>query len=134
MMSNKPLPSLSPSGWIYDVAKKADTLLSYFLVSEPAQSEIFKIVTLQYILAKGGSDDIVLTSEITRALTNLFNAWFDSAQVNVVIRTGQDGDSEAKLDIAISVTVVENNETYQLSKLVASENSKIYQISEINNG
>jgi hypothetical protein len=54
-MSNKPLPSLSPSGWIHDVAKKADLLLSYFLVSEPAQSETYKITTLQYILAKPGT-------------------------------------------------------------------------------
>jgi hypothetical protein len=133
-MSNKPLPSLSPSGWIYDVAKKADLLLSYFLVSEPAQSETYKITTLQYILAKGGSDDIILNSEITRALTSIFTAWFDSATVNVIVRNGQDGDNETKLDISMSVTIVEGNQTYQLAKLVATKNSKVYAISEINNG
>lgn len=133
-MSNKPLPSLSPSGWIHDVAKKADLLLSYFLVSEPAQSETYKITTLQYILAKGGSDDIILNSEITRALTSIFTAWFDSATVNVIVRNGQDGDNETKLDISMSVSIVEGNQTYQLAKLVATKNSKVYAISEINNG
>ena len=133
-MSNKPLPTLSPSGWIHDVAKKADLLLSYFLVSEPAQSEIFNITTLQYILAKGGADDLILNGEITRALTNIFNAWFDSAPVIVVVRSGQDGDNETKLDISKAVTIVEGNQTYELAKLVATKNSKVYAISEINNG
>ena len=116
------------------MTKKADLLLSYFLVSEPAQSETYKITTLQYILAKGGSDDLILNGEITRALTSIFSAWFDSATANVLVRSSQDGDNETKLDISMSVTIVEGNQTYQLAKLVATKNSKVYAISEINNG
>lgn len=133
-MSNKPLPSLSPSGWIHDPSMKADKLLAYFLVSDPAQSETYTINTLQYILAKAGDDDLVINSEITAALSKLFGAWFDSVNVNVVVREGQDGDGEAKMDIAISVSIVEGTNTYQLSKMVGTKNSTVYQISEINNG
>lgn len=127
------LPTLSSSGWIEEVAEKADRVMSYFFVSEYSQSEIFKgnVTSLPHLIQQFGNDPLVLREEVTRKLQGLLERYFEEAVVTTEI-TNEDQPA-SRIDLEISVRVREDGESYSLAKLVKTVNGKVEEFIRVNN-
>ena len=79
------LPTVSTSGWVNDIAEKADRLLSYYFVSDYSQSNAYRgqIVSLPQQVQEFGHDALALERSMKAALETYFGQYFESAQVDV---------------------------------------------------
>lgn len=128
------VPTLSTSGWVSEIAEKADKLLSYFFVSEASQTNLYKgsITSLPEILKKHGNDEHDLRRVAQSTLQRYFALHFESAEVTVNTRpTTEEG--QYGLELEIDVTVLEAGKQHSLGMLVSTLNSSIMKIANINN-
>ena len=130
-----PVPSLSPSGWITDIAAKADALMSHFFESNKSQSYIYNnnVSNLQWLIEQYGSDSIDLTTQMTSTLEKYLGRYFDLVTVTVT------SDDNAKnlsgsVTIKIHCLVTQGGVQYSLGKLLQISNSTVTKIFDINNG
>ena len=132
-MSKNTLPSVSTSGWITSVAEKADRCLAYFFVSDYSQSDLYpnKITSLPYILQHTAGDTQALRDEVQTSLNQYLGRYFD--QVNTVATADTTDTTDQRLNLKILVAVTQDGVQYNLSKLVATLNSAIVEIININN-
>ena len=127
------IPTLSPDGWVGDIAKKADYVLSWFFEANYSQSVIFRgnVSSLQYLIQQHGSEPVLLVSSIKQALDRLLERYFDSFSVEVKEQDVEDSD---KYGVLVNATVTENGVSHLLGKLVSVQSSKINKIVTYNNG
>lgn len=129
---SKDLPTFN--GWVSELAKKTDSLLANFFVSEHSQTHIYKgnVTSLPYIVKTYGNDQVTIRTEIDRVLNLLFGRYFDTVFVDVTVEdTSTDGDN--RMNIVVDVTVIENETRYSAGRLISTVNSKIMEIMNINN-
>ncbi len=129
-----PVPSLSTQGWLTTIGEKADRLLSYFFTSDYCQSVIFhgKIASLPFIIANFESEHSDLRKEIDNALNRLLSSFFERVETSVSIKP--DDESETKYTISVSVYIIDNDEIFELSKVIHIKDSSIVKIVKILNG
>ena len=132
-MSGNILPTLSTDGWVNELAMKADRIMSYFFISDFSQTELYpdKITSLPYIIKVNAGDEMLLKSEMTRALNAYLSRHFDKADVSV--STNITSDTDHRLEIKLIITVYENDVQYNLGRLIQTVNSTISSIVNINN-
>jgi len=117
-MANKSIPSLSTVGWTKDYNEIVQKLYMYFIVSEYSQSNSYygEIASLKYILQSHSEiEDIKLA--IQKALLNMYDRYFDSADVVVDIIETDNSVSYATNIIAIA----SDGETYKLNKTIQTD-------------
>lgn len=128
------VPTLDSNGWLSGVAEKADALFAYFLISDYSQSTIFqgRIKSLPWIIKTNPKDLISLTSEIQRALEDLYAPYFDTMSANVTIEKPEAflNLTEAKIDLRISVIVRQGGRAYSLGRLINVVNNKIGKVTD----
>lgn len=80
----KSVPNLSIRGFVSDIVGRVDLLLSYFLVANYSQTELYysKITSLPYLVKQYGNDPRQLTSEVQSALTTYFTRYFEGILVD----------------------------------------------------
>lgn len=133
-MAERAVPTLSSSGFVVQVAEKADRLLSYFFTSEASQSELYNgsIASLPDLIQKFNDQ----TTELVKATESLLSAYFSRHfdNVNVIASTNypQPGD-ESRTNLTIRVTFVDKGQPYDLGRIVNIVDSKIAKIIHLNN-
>lgn len=128
------VPTLSSSGWVGELAEKADKLLSYFFVSEASQTNLYagRITSLPNLLKNNAHDDFDLRTAVQSALVTYLERHFDA--VEVVVTTKENTlNGEKGLDLELDILVVQDGAQHSLGRLVSTLNSSIMKIMSINN-
>lgn len=127
------LPTLSSSGWVDEIAEKADRVMAYFFVSEYSQSNIFRgnITSLPHLIQKFGNEPEVLKSEISRKVQDLLGRYFDEVSVDAEI-TNED-QPHSRMDLQITVRLRDNGVSYSLARVIKTLNGKVEEFIRVNN-
>lgn len=130
-----PVPSLGGTGWVTEIAERADKLTSYFFISDYSQSTLYEgnITSLPWLIQQFGQDETALVRETREALQVYFGRYFEQVQVDVSTQV-DDSEAPGTINMRIDVTVYENGQKYSLGRLVSSLDSKITKIITLNNG
>ena len=128
----KPVPTLSPDGWVRATAQKCDYIASYFLLSQYSQSYLYKgqINSFVWILAEYKDNLKMIEAETKKALERMFSSYFSRCSVEVTSKVTE--DQKASLYIYVEVTDADNK-TFKLGKVATIMNSKLEKIANINN-
>lgn len=85
-MANTALPSLSQAGWIVDPVTKADRMMAHFYAANKSQGALYTpnaVISLPWLCQKYGHDIPKLCKNAQDALTDYFNRYFDSCEVDI---------------------------------------------------
>ncbi len=132
-----PVPSLSASGWVTEIAEKADKLFANFFVSDYSQSNFYRgtITSLPYMVRQWGNDRHKLGPEMEDALHRYLSRYFEEVQVTVNITTDNNAtDPENSLSIEVDALVSEGGKRHSIGHLISTMESKVVNIMKINNG
>lgn len=130
------LPTLGTSGWVKDVATKADYVLSCFLSTNRSQSVLHREenTSLQYLLKKFANDMVGLETELLRVLNNKLQVAFgESARAIVEIIPIEDKPDQFSIRF-LGIVYDDKHKEYTVAKLVQFQDSRILNIANINNG
>lgn len=129
-----PAPSLSPSGWVTEIRKKADLLMAYFFYSDASQSNFYlkNITALPDIIQMYGNSQLDLQTEITARLTKYLERYFELVSIDTKVTIPENIDDN-RMDVAMAITITQENIKYDMSKLLRIANSKVVEIIERNN-
>lgn len=137
-MAVQAFPTFSIGGWVQDPYSKADLIMASFFATNYSQSREWfgKLYSLPYILQSSSNDPATLQSAISNALTELFNAYFESCavEVSVVDGTLDDTGSESRLNIIVRVTFVQNGMRMSLGKALSSVNGALSSVRSLERG
>ena len=130
-----PVPTLSSDGFVTAIPSKADRLLSYFFLSQASQSNAYrgKIASLPSLIQQYGNDDYSLRTALERTLTDMLGSYFEQVSVTVTVTKGDDTKVPGRMDVSVSVDVIDNGISYSFGRLVQVLNSKIQRIIDLNN-
>jgi nucleotide-binding universal stress UspA family protein len=131
-----PVPSLSASGWVIEIAEKADKLMANFFASDYSQSNIYKgsITSLAYMVREWSKDTYTLSTNMERELFNYLSRYFEEVQVDVSVSEETVSGQGTVLSIELDVIVVENGQRYSLGHLITTMDSQVIEIIKTNNG
>lgn len=129
------VPTLSSTGWVEDVAHKADRLFAYYLTSEHSQSYLYynNITSLTYHIQQYGSRPLLLQENIERDLRRMLMEYFDNVDLTIKVDEAAQGDPE-RINITFDCRVTQDGKRYSLGRLVRATQSKVIEFMEINNG
>lgn len=123
----KPIFTLSLRGFVDSTAERVDAILSYFIISEYPQSDLYykQIASLPYIVKTFGDTPRKLSTEIQNSLTAVFSRYFEGVDIEVdheyidklandgpymvtiqIIAIGSDG---VKANIASQLEIIDSN-------------------------
>ena len=125
-------PSISPLGWATTIPDRLDIEFANFIASDISQSILFPVASLPYLIKKHQSDFQGLCNEAQSVLKTHFDGLFDLTEVAVSYRA-ESGD-DTKIQLVFAITVVENNEVFNIRQAVENINSQTLKLMEVNNG
>jgi len=130
-----PVPTLSSSGWVVELAEKVDRLMAYFFVSDHSQSNIYEghVVSLPYIVQSYGNDDSSIRTAIQQNLNVLLGRYFEQSTVDVTVDLPT-SDTDTRMTIRVDATVTDGRYRHSVGKLITTVNSRVVEIMDINNG
>lgn len=128
------VPTLSEDGWENSPEKMGDILISHFFISDYSQTQLYtgQVASLPYILQQNQSDLSGLFSDITSVLTRYLSRYLQ----NVVVEVNQNAQYTKGSFVAINLFVSymgADGKTYTLTNIIQTLNSKIYNITQLNN-
>ncbi len=128
----KVIPSLSEQGWITESKKILNNLVSYYILTDAAQSLAYQnnLINLPETYYKYINDPDGMASAVTRDLESLLSRYFQ--MVDVETETKDLGDSRYAILIYVSV-VDETNTKIELSRVTQIDSTGLRRIVEINN-
>lgn len=128
----KVIPSLSEQGWITESKKILNNLVSYYILTDAAQSLAYQnnLINLPETYYKYINDPDGMASAVTRDLESLLSRYFQL--VDVETETKDLGDSRYAILIYASV-VDETNAKIELSRVTQIDSTGLRRIVEINN-
>lgn len=128
----KVIPSLSEQGWITESKKILNNLVSYYILTDAAQSLAYQnnLINLPETYYKYINDPDGMASAVTRDLESLLSRYFQ--MVDVETEAKDLGDSRYAILIYASV-VDETNTKIELSRVTQIDSTGLRRIVEINN-
>lgn len=128
----KVIPSLSEQGWITESKKILNNLVSYYILTDAAQSLAYQnnLINLPETYYKYINDPDGMASAVTRDLESLLSRYFQ--MVDVESEAKDLGDSRYAILIYASV-VDETNTKIELSRVTQIDSTGLRRIVEINN-
>lgn len=132
-MADELIPTLDSAGWVGELKKKADKIVSWFFLTQKSQTNIFygRVSSLPALVQASGSKPTILCSDIKSALDTILARYFKTFTVSVD-RT--DPDNTGMYGITVEVEITEAGTVYSLGRLISVTGSKINNIVKINNG
>lgn len=129
-----PVPTLSESRWVTNLAEKADQLVSYYFVADASQTHLYpgNVVSLPAQVQEFGHDALTLRTKVRDDLERYLKPYFEQVIVNVTTELPVAGD-ENRINLTVTCQIVQGDQTYSLGRLISTINSKIVQIVDINN-
>lgn len=132
-----PLPTLSGSGWVTEIAEKTDRLFAYFFVSEYSQTHLYKdnVTSLPYIVQKYGHDEFAIGPNLERSLYAYLARYYDDVRIEITVTSNDEsGQETTELNIRVDAVLTEDGKQYSLGRLISTVDSKVMNIIKINNG
>lgn len=131
----RPVPTLTSTGWLTDIAKRADALMSYYLTSEYSQTSIYKgkVTSLTYHVQQHNSNPEKLQSTVESDLRVYFERYFDSVDLTVTTNLPNPDDPN-RVNLQIDVVVYEGEYRYSLGQEIRSANGKVIEIIKLMHG
>lgn len=128
-MEKNSIPTLSVDGWTSNKNAQMGKLFEYFLASEYSQSNTFYggISSLKYILANY-NESFEISEEIKKSLIKLYENYYDSLDVSVVV---DEESSESSIDFAINIIATYEGERFVLAKDIKESNGSVVNFDEI---
>lgn len=129
-MANAPAPTMSDRGWVTNPGEKADFLLSWFYESDAAQTYIYKgkVLNIQNLLERYGSDIGAITTEMQQGLEQYFQSYFDSAIVQVTSNDDPSVNPSNAITLTVAAQVKQDGQTYSVAGLVQQVNSRFQRV------
>lgn len=130
MATNRPVPTLSSSGWVGAAgtapAEKIDYLMTYFVYTIKNQTTVFgsNATSLQALLEDAGNDMNRASSNMRTALITYLGRYYDSVNVDVTYALTDPTNSSSLTTLTINVTVTENGLSYSIARQLQLVNGK----------
>lgn len=107
----KSVPSLSTRGFVDGVVDRVDRLLSYFLIANYSQTELYysKITSLAYLVKLYGAEPRQLTANVQSTLTNQFMRYFEGCLVECEFSYLNPAAASGAYQIRITITAIDEN-------------------------
>jgi len=128
----KAIASLSEQGWITDSAKILNHILSYYILTDNAQTLVFQdnLINLPSTYYQFINDPTGMASAVKSDLDKLISRYFSIADVNTEVKKLSDSKYAILLYAA---AVTEDNTRVELSKVVEISSTGLRKIIEVNN-
>lgn len=133
-MAMKPVPTLTAAGWVNDIRDKCDRLMTYFFYSDYSQSNFYlgNITSLPDIINRYGNDKSAITFETEKAMKVYLLRYFDQVECTAKVIIPEN-EEDNRMELQVSLEVVENGVKYDLFKLLKIVNSKLVEVIDRNN-
>ncbi len=130
-----PLPTLSTDGWVTSTPQKVDYLLAHFYAAEMSQTLLFpkNVHSFVDLVQRYKADIINLGAQVQESLRSYFAAYFPSVTVRVQCRDQPEKPGFVAVHMFIEVRNAEG-QSYNAARVADIQDSKIMQISALNNG
>ena len=129
-----PVPSLDGSGFITDAALKIDAIFANYAATQYSQTVLYRNRISSF------SKDIQVCSQqwqrlaevMQQSLSRLFTAYFDQTDITVELDESSMNDETATFQMFISGSVIQDNTSYNLSKVLQVTNAKFSSVTDFN--
>jgi len=129
------VPSLSSSGWLSEIAERADALMAYYVTSEYSQSYIYekRITSLPYHVQQYGNDPLALESRVNSDLREYFLRYFEN--IDLTVKTSvPDVDDPNRINLRVDCIIYDNGYRYSLGREIRTANKKVIAVFNASNG
>jgi hypothetical protein len=129
---SSPIPTLT--GWISDLALKADYMIGCFFVNEASQSYVYygKIGSIADIVAKYGNDLLRMQERTKTILAQFLEGSFDQVAVDCQV-SNTDTQVTGRVDVTVTCQITDNGVTQSLGYLCKMQNGVTVKIFNLNN-
>lgn len=130
-MPNVPYPTLSELGLIHDAPQKIEWIFADYVAAKYSQSTINygRISSLSFDEYDGNYEGLKTAEVLQRSLGMLFEAYFDSADIQVTDNSVQ-GSNEVR--VIVKGVLVQDGKTHQLNETLAVNNGRIRRLTKFN--
>ncbi len=131
-----PVPTLSTSGWVADLAPKIDTLLAHFISTDYEQSNVYRdsITSLQYIVEQYSGDPLGTGEAIAQAAQRYLGRYYENVVCDARWTLEDEKESQTTVKITLSLNFTEDGKSYTANRLLTYFNGKFKSIVTVNNG
>ena len=134
-MSNIPVPSLSPAGWLKTPAEQADTLLAHAFTANKSQSSLYPnaVTSVQWLIERHGRDIPTLMEKMRQDLSDYFGRYFpEGVDIDVQGDPSSDAPND-KIVLRLIINFTDNGKQYNLPNTVDIVNGKFAKLARLNN-
>lgn len=134
-MATIAVPTLSAAGWVFSLGEKIDKLMSHFVNSDSAQSQLYPghVANLPYLVRRYGHDETALVRECRRTLELYLGRYFPEG-VNVeVTYDNQKLSDSGQIDLRIAVDVLHEGQRYSVGALLETDGTSFKSYVQMNN-
>jgi len=126
----KKVATLSPQGFVENLADKVNQTLMYFFLSDYSQTETMRgnLMPLPKLVQLYGNVPNDITSQLEETLQGYFTRNFDGATVGVTNEVTDD-----RINLQLSAMVQDDGVTVSVGYIITVSNSSILDIFDINN-
>lgn len=133
-MANTALPTLSPKGWVNDIAEKVDLAIAHFFASDSLQSQLYspdEIANLPAITAQATNNMLKFQQDLRFTLERYLGRYYDNAVVQVQDDSATNPGGAVTMRLFAEVTVA--GTSYSVANLLTTVDGKFEKIQKINN-
>lgn len=130
-MPNNPYPTLSELGYIYDADQKIEWIFADYIAAKHSQSIINfgRVSSLSFDEFTGNYEGIRTAEVMQNSLTRLFEAYFDTADIQVT----DDSDKDStEVRVMIKGMLSQDGKSYQLNEALKVNNGRITRLAKFN--
>lgn len=129
----KPVPTLSPKGYVTEIIAKTDSLIAHYFASDSRQSYVADgtIGNLAALVQQAGNDMALLKEKIQNSLQAYLSNYFETALVDVQDDT--ETNFSNRITMIVSARVTQSGEGYDVANLLSLVNGKFEKIRKLNN-
>lgn len=130
-MPNKPYPTLSEAGLIYDAEQKIEWIFADYVAAKYSQSTLNygRVASLSFDEFAGNYEGVRTAEVMQLSLVRLFEAYFDTADIQV---TDSSSSDSSIVNVTIKGMLTQEGKTYQLNEALSVNNGRINRLAKFN--
>lgn len=131
-----PVPTLSTQGWVTELSSKIDFLLSHYISTDSAQSNVYKdnVSSLQALVEKYSGDPLSTADAIARSVQTYLGRYYENVIADARFDLEDPNSSQTTVKITLALNFTEGGVNYTANRLLTYFNGKFKEITEANNG
>lgn len=133
MTTIKPVPSLSPKGYLTSITEKLDALMAHFYASDANQDHIHSgtISNLSIIVKEAGHNIPKFKADLQRTLEDYLGRMFD--RVSVQVDDDIDTNDSNRVTVSYGIEVSQAGVRYDVAHQLSLVDGKFEKITRLNN-